>query len=180
MVVVLEYALAAGSVANVLEIEYTLAIQTVSSIADDNWFAYLIWSFGAIGVHAFSCLSFRLRFRIEATNEKHGDIASRKRSVLEYIRQEFTPAAYANPPNLERSRRTLAFLVVAWFTEIGTMVNLFWGTIAFSAVQFLGSRDATVIVFRYLASIVCCRMVVAYEIAGLRQAYAGRSDRQVG
>ena len=172
VVAVLEYVLAAGSMANVVEIGYRLGYQTINSIVQDNLFSYLIWTLGAVVIHALGCLSFWLRIRVDATHAKPRDVVSWKRSVLDYLSREFSPAAYADPPNLERSRSTLPFLVAAWFTETGSVVNLFWGTIVFSATQFLGTRDATKIVACYLASIVCCRMVVAYEMAGLRHAYA--------
>ena len=172
MVAVLEYILAAGSVANVVHIGCSLGYQTVNSMVGDRLYSYLIWTFGAVAIHALGCLSFLLRVRIDATRAEARDAVSRKRFVLDHIRQEFSPAVYADPPSLERARGTLPFLVAAWFTEVVTVLNLIWGTAIFSATQFLGARDAAFIVVRYLASVICGRMIVAYEMAGLRQAYA--------
>ena len=98
--------------------------------------------------------------------------------LLRALAHEFTPAAYSSPPPLQsdarrRNNKGMVFLAVSWTTEIATEVHILWGTMFFSATLFLFPNDALVVVARYMASIVVCRMVLlAYEIAGLGQAYA--------
>lgn len=170
-VTLIEYALAIASIANVGGTAHRLGIQTVNSIGTETTYLPLLWTFLAPAIHASGCLTFWLMVKIDSTEEVKNAASSLGQLLRRRAKLEFTPAAYTTPPAVHRVRRTIAFLGVSWLTEIGTVGHILLGTTVFSGTLFLSSRDALWIGLRYLASVVCCRIILAYETAGLRHAY---------
>ena len=42
--------------------------------------------------------------------------------------------------------------------------------------MFIGTFDALKVVLRYIASTLCCRIIVAFELAGMRETLAGEAE----
>ena len=172
---VMEYALAAASVANIAETAYTLGIQTINSNWSNKVYLPLLWTFLAPVIHMCTCLTFWFMVKIDtATEESENTVSSRWQLLLRRAKLEFTPAAYTTPPAIRRVGKTIVFPLASWFTEICTICHIVFGTTVLSGAMFIGARDALFIGLRYLASTVCCRIILSYETAGLRQTYALR------
>lgn len=58
--------------------------------------------------------------------------------------------------------------------------QVLYGTIIFSSLLFVSIADAAVILLRYLASVVACRILIAIELGGieLQQELAERSRNE--
>lgn len=65
------------------------------------------------------------------------------------------------------------FLVAAWIVSMFTVIHIVYGTLVFASTTFIGTEDALVILARYVGSVVCCRIVLMYELAGLRESCVG-------
>lgn len=66
-------------------------------------------------------------------------------------------------------RETKTFLVLSWWQSTITILHILFGTLVFSGMLFVGTKDALMIVGRYIAGVAICRVILMYELAGLRQ-----------
>lgn len=80
--------------------------------------------------------------------------------------------------------RLLVFL--SWALSICVIVHVTYETLVLLSLYFIGPRDAVGVVGRYMASVLVCRIIVMYEIAGLREQcqeivlkYDKEEDREV-
>ncbi|KAK4196161.1 hypothetical protein QBC40DRAFT_258315 [Triangularia verruculosa] len=62
------------------------------------------------------------------------------------------------------------FLVAAWVGSMATVLHIIFGTLIFASTIFVGVEDALSIVGRYMASVAICRIILMYELAGIREA----------
>ena len=72
------------------------------------------------------------------------------------------------------------FIMLTWTLSILIISHVVFGTIVFSSLIFIGPEDALKVVIRYMASVMLCRMVLMYELAGLRDGFALASQQDVG
>ena len=61
------------------------------------------------------------------------------------------------------------FLVTVWLESTFTILHVVFGTLVFSGTLFVGTKDALGIVGRYIAGVAVCRIILMYELAGLRE-----------
>lgn len=66
---------------------------------------------------------------------------------------------------------SVPFLAISWFHSLLCIAHVFFGTVIFSGMMFVGPLDALVVFVRFLASCLLCRIVLMFELAGLREAY---------
>ncbi|MCJ1332660.1 hypothetical protein MMC10_009353 [Thelotrema lepadinum] len=185
-----EYGVALATIANVADIGYTLGVQAIVNFASETTFLPLLWSFLAVPIHVGGSLALwrliQARADVNAEESPRSqrtwwkpdllqDLRKLQRLLRRWAEREFMPSGWKSPaslPNIERAAlRPGSFLFFSWLTEVGTVLHIFFGTIVFASVLFIVVTDAAGVAFRYLASVVCCRAIVAYEIAGLRSAY---------
>jgi hypothetical protein len=62
-----------------------------------------------------------------------------------------------------------AFVALAWLQSTVAVLHVVFGPLAFSSMMFIGTIDATTIVSRFFVSTLMCRVVIRYELAGLRE-----------
>lgn len=62
------------------------------------------------------------------------------------------------------------YIFLAWFLSTGTICHILFGTVIFSSLLFVGPNDAMTVVARYMGSVIVCRVVLMYELSGLRDA----------
>jgi hypothetical protein len=67
-------------------------------------------------------------------------------------------------------KETKMFLVSAWAQSVTTVIHIIFGTLVYSSMMFIGSKDAVYILVRFIVSTLVCRVIIMYEIAGLREA----------
>ncbi|KAH6854687.1 hypothetical protein B0I37DRAFT_362798 [Chaetomium sp. MPI-CAGE-AT-0009] len=63
--------------------------------------------------------------------------------------------------------------IVAWFTSTGTILHVIYGTITYSTVVFISTQDALGVVARYLVSTLVCRIILNFEMSGMRAVVKG-------
>lgn len=165
-VVVLQYLAAAGAVVNLAHVSWQLSIWTVCAFSSDSEFLPLLWAFLAIVVHLFGTLAVMLRVRLSS---RSGDtISTTKDQVKRAICREFKISCDQEPSKLEFRKESRLFIFISWFTSTGTVLHIIFGTVVFSSMLFISTQDALIVVGRYLASALICRIVLMFEVSGMR------------
>jgi len=60
-----------------------------------------------------------------------------------------------------------------------TVFHLIFGTLLFASTTFIGARDALVVLAKYIGSAAICRIVLMYELAGLRESFSKVNGEKV-
>ncbi|KAI6084097.1 hypothetical protein F4821DRAFT_280387 [Hypoxylon rubiginosum] len=166
-IVLIEYLLVLGAIANIVTAGYYAGEWTINTIAcDDTWYP-IAWVGLTIMLHI--CGMIVLDQRVRTVREGPGSQSSRTR-ILNYLRYEFSPCIIQGKLVLERNRETYIFVFVSWFSSISTVAHILFGTVAFSSLTFIGYIDSIKIIGRFMASAAICRAVLMFELAGLRNA----------
>lgn len=63
------------------------------------------------------------------------------------------------------------YLALSWVLSTGIVFHVVFGTLLFSGLTFIGPKDAMAVVVRYIVSVLVCRVILMYEIAGMRERY---------
>ncbi|KAI9700138.1 MAG: hypothetical protein M1820_006920 [Bogoriella megaspora] len=172
-IVAIEYTVAVAAVANVAAISYDIGVKAIFSVWVETMYDPLLWAFLTVPIHVLACISSWLLIQTHRSDTADQSGSNRKRRrVRVWLENEFTPSAYHVPSSVTRMKTTVQFLFFSWFTQLSTVVYIFYGTSHWSSILFVGAADAPKIAARYFTSVVVCRAIVSHEIAGLRQAYA--------
>lgn len=170
-IALLQYVVAAAAVLNLATVSYQLCIRTVCSFAPETAYEPAVWAFLAVAVHIFGSWSVYLRVRMVTGGSGVG-----RGRLWQRILREFTPSAAREEAELEIKDETYGYIFLAWFTSMGTVLHIVYGTLLFSSIIFISTGDAVLVVVRYLSSTLVCRAIVMFELSGLRQVL----DRQKG
>lgn len=183
--VVLQYILLLGSVADVALVSWDLGRMAICMVGPSFIYFPLTWALIGILVHVVGAIVLRLRARRAATPvaAPAGKPGQHRRGLLFQVLHrlrtlgtlEFSllgkQAQNGEVIQVEWLDESVAFLVIAWFHSLCCVSHLIYGTVIFSGVIFLGPLDAFLVFLRYLVSCLLCRIILMYELVGLREAY---------
>lgn len=155
VMVLLEYIVALASVANVAHVTYELSVGVTTMILPDSSYLPGLWAGTGIIVHIIGALCLKSRLRLLTPKNEP------------MLRSELTLSAEKHI-TVETVPETKLFLALSWLTSISTTFHVIFGTLAFSSMQFVSVRDAFGVIGRYTASVTICRVVLMYELSGLR------------
>lgn len=68
------------------------------------------------------------------------------------------------------------FTFLAWLFSVIVIFHIIIGTIIMSSTNFVGPKDALVIMVRYVLSVIICRIILVYELAVLGMEYKPQSE----
>jgi hypothetical protein len=180
LVSMLEYLIAILAVANVSQQAYQLAYWSISisAIAIDSGmlpetYPPFLWNLLVIPTHLLGCWVLNLRF--EKIPLEDYQSAKRFRRLRIWLSFELTPCAYGKPMVLIKRRakgsehnRSLLCAVVKWLADLGVVVVFVYGSVALASQVFISLGDAGTVIARYIISAIMCRLVLQYELNGLR------------
>ncbi|KAJ2985236.1 hypothetical protein NUW58_g5644 [Xylaria curta] len=171
---ILQYVVVIGATANLIQVSWTLGTQAVISFCSDNPYQPLLWSLFALIIHVFGTIAVHLRVRLESdAGSSPEKIEWGQRSFISIVwakaGSEFTLSSSRPGAILHIRKEMPMFYLFSWFTSIGTIVHIIYGTLLFSGTLFVGTEDAILVVFRYFLSTVVCRIILMMEISGMRQ-----------
>lgn len=63
------------------------------------------------------------------------------------------------------------FTFLAWLFSVIVIFHVIIGTLVLSSTNFVGPKDALVIMVRYILSVIVCRIILVYELAVLGMEY---------
>ncbi|KAF7594438.1 hypothetical protein BBP40_009260 [Aspergillus hancockii] len=177
----LEYVITLGAIANVGTAGYQLGKQCICNYAREITAQPLIWAFLVGLIHIGGTIALILRYRNIRTPDDDNALPKTFRHRLPlFISRELTPSQYSEPPGIEEIEESYLFLFFSWCTSTGTVIHILYGTMVLSSLLSISVEDALAMAGRYLASVVCCRIVLVYELAGLRQAKVDQFRRKIG
>ncbi|KAK4129783.1 hypothetical protein N657DRAFT_640456 [Parathielavia appendiculata] len=154
-VLLLEYTVALASVANVVHVTYGLSVGVTTIIMPDASYLPGLWAVTGIVVHVIGALCLKSRLKLLTPRDEP------------IVNAEFILSAKKNI-TVETIPENKVFLALSWLTSVTTTFHVIFGTLAFSSMQFISVRDAFGVIGRFTASVTICRVVLMYELSGLR------------
>jgi hypothetical protein len=177
-----EYTIAAGAVANVALVSYELGIKSVSAELSDWVMGPMLWALLVLTIHFTGTVTMRLRVRREyirgekqTARNPFSWIISMPRRIVELWVTELTPCVAQENIVVTFFDESLLFVCLSWFLCMLIVAHVIFGTFLFSSMLFMGPYDSLSVVGRYMASVLVCRMILMYEVAGIREVH-NRSD----
>ncbi|KAH8890663.1 hypothetical protein GQ53DRAFT_867037 [Thozetella sp. PMI_491] len=168
-IVVLQYILACGAVANIAEVTYELCRFSVCSFSSQLHSLPAIWVCLGLAVHFFGTIGVWLRMQLEESHEK-------PRTPRAILSQEFLLNSRWSAATLSFRRETYFFTFMSWFASTTNVLHIIFGTVVFSSLLFIGCADAVTISLRCLASAMVCRVILMFEISGMRRTACFRDE----
>ncbi|VBB87066.1 Putative protein of unknown function [Podospora comata] len=188
-----EYIIALAAIANIATLNWEPGVKATCTLWTNRTFGPTIWALLGLVVHIFGTIGLRLRVCgwrgpkkevLEAARRKEesafhirerlapagGWISSIPRRLLGLLKTEPIPSASEGyDVRIVTFQESKLFLVAAWVGSMATVLHIIFGTLIFSSTIFVGVEDALSIVGRYMASVSICRIILMYELAGLRE-----------
>ncbi|KAK4209360.1 hypothetical protein QBC37DRAFT_245192, partial [Rhypophila decipiens] len=157
-----EYAIAIIAVGNIVVMNWELGIKTICAFWTDGILAPTVWAVTGVLTHLLGMLVLRLRL-----------VGWRGKDAEAWIILSTTEGIPAAAEGYQVRIVTFVerktFLVAAWTLSMLTVFHIIYGTVVFASTTFIGIQDALTILARYIASVACCRVILMYELAGLRE-----------
>ncbi|KAJ8123302.1 hypothetical protein O1611_g9625 [Lasiodiplodia mahajangana] len=170
----LQYAIALGAAANIAVLSWQLGVGTVCSWWSETVFGPLVWSILSIPIHLGGTFAIRLRVRrIETDEEKHMDIRFPQwlrqlpKRLSGYCKSEWVPAVAQDKIRTVSFEEGKVYIAWSWFLSTATVIHILFGSLVLSGLLFIGPRDALLVIFRYVVSVLVCRILITFELAGL-------------
>lgn len=139
-------------------------------------FSPLLWVFLGIPIHILGLCALRLCE--DPAEEPRTELPSSLLSmsticgnIRKWITQELTPCAFSdnavNRPIVLKPSYSL--LILNWMIKLLVWVDVIYGVIVLSSILFLSLFDTLEVIGKYLAGSAACRVVLAFEVYGLRE-----------
>ncbi|KAL2195123.1 hypothetical protein P885DRAFT_40913 [Corynascus similis CBS 632.67] len=181
-----EYLLAAAAVVDIVHNSWQLGVQTLCSFSTETTYHPLVWALTAVVANLASAVATRLRIAITEHDERGHRLVRPPRppprstshiflvpeKLQRTLRREFQLSGATSRTDISiiLTRKPESYLAafVAWFTSTGTIMHVIYGTITFSTVVFISTEDALGVAARYLMSTLVCRIILNFEMSGMR------------
>lgn len=174
LVSTIEYLIAAAAVVNTFHQIWQLALLSISvsamaihSGAISQTYGPFLWAVLVVPAHLLYFWSFKMQYK---ERRAHSEVPREKRTWLQAMRSEFVPCAAGEPMLLSRLQTGLFCFTVEFMTEVASLVVMVFGTIALSSQIFISMGDVVPIIARFLVGTLVCRLVVLFELHGIREA----------
>lgn len=159
----MQYLLAAAAAANVLQASYELGIRTSIAWWCEFSYAPLFWSLLTIVIHSTSAIAIR----IAQNSPNNMSILNRLKQL---VSRETTLSANEKISGQDKTSflgpiGIALNLFAGWFS----LVHIVFGTVIFAGIVFVSTADAAYLILRYLASGTVCRLLIYFEMGGMRK-----------
>jgi hypothetical protein len=168
---VLEYLLTGAALANLALVTWELSIKTVTAVAAVTAYLPALWVSTSIIIHVLGAWAVKLRVSI--VQVEHVPRA------MDLFNQEWIISAAQPVAVLQLKPEKLLFIVSSWLASTSTVLHLVFGTLVLSGTLFISPRDALAVVARYFVSTLVCRIILMYEICGMRETIAVESEQEL-
>lgn len=167
IVMIHEFIVATGAIANNATNSYQLGMQTICVFASHLWYLPLLWAFLGIVAHLFGLWALWTRLNCERPYK----------NVFDWFRIQFTPIAEQKPLEVQPCEETVFSLVISWWVSVYIAFHLISGTLTFSSLIFITVRDAVSVIGRFMIWILMCRAILMCELVVLRDKYREMRER---
>ncbi|KAJ4267705.1 hypothetical protein NW762_003819 [Fusarium torreyae] len=173
MMSLLEYVIAAASVANNAHLAHQLSTWAVCTFAPAQDFLPAVWTAAALAIHLVGYLAAKMKITVE---EKVERVTENRQGGLW---TELTPTPWQNRLEVKANDRHSGwFLVLVSALYVGDALQAIWGTLVLSSLVFISVRDSAIIVIRLMASALFARAILIYELAGFKTDKEGHDVSQ--
>ncbi|KAH9897159.1 hypothetical protein F4778DRAFT_744599 [Xylariomycetidae sp. FL2044] len=180
----LQYALALASAANIATLNWQLGVRCVCSFWTETTLAPMLWGILSIPIYFAGTLALRLRMQRVYNNEAKDRqpigfakwIRLLPYRLLAFCRSEWIPSICQDDIRIVTYREGKTWLTWTWLLSTCTVIHVLFGTLLLSSLLFLGPQDALGLIIRYMASVLVCRVILMFEIAGMRERYNPEPD----
>ncbi|KAI0467797.1 hypothetical protein F4859DRAFT_225242 [Xylaria cf. heliscus] len=180
----IQYAIALGAAANIAVLSWQLGVGTVCSWWSETVFGPLTWTILSIPIHFGGILAIRLRVRrIYSNEDKEQEIGFYQwfrllpARIGAFWKSEWVPAVAQEEVRIKPFEENEAYVGWSWFLSTATVIHILFGSLVLSGLLFIGPRDALLVIFRYVLSVLACRILIAFELAGMRTRYVPEPEK---
>ena len=167
-VMILQYILAAGAIVNTIINSRKLGIRVVCNFAPHITYLFNIWAVLALAIHGFSALSLCRHIRVTDQSKSKGR--------FNWIIRQFKPLSMRDPVDVEFKEKAYLSTFFSWLIAMLSVVHVIGGTLMFSSMLFISVRDSLMPIGLYMASVIVCRGIVAWELDRLRMSFKPSSS----
>ncbi|OCL11449.1 hypothetical protein AOQ84DRAFT_437698 [Glonium stellatum] len=176
---VFQYILAMLATANVVQLSWQLGYRTVIAWKCNSSYLPFLWSTLPAVIHLCSSISWRWSqpMRQLKRDDPNAPVPLCKiKSWAEWLRRDFTLSVNTKKRNLlklchDNDVGVSNDPVTVFFNQAAglmSFLHILFGTLVFSSLMFIATLDAMNVIARYLISGLACKLVVAYELNGMR------------
>ncbi|KAG9252259.1 uncharacterized protein F5Z01DRAFT_676140 [Emericellopsis atlantica] len=162
-----QYILAALAVANLCWASWDLGLASGLNFVCQSSYMPIVWTTTPIVVSLPAAVALNTQTRRGANKRDMSFLATFRSEGRLCLGQEPVP-----PGALTRSA-SLVFW--HWVSAVLGFLHLLTGILIYSSLMFTMTTDAAVIVLRYLVSVLVCRLILIFELAGLQQTHDKRA-----
>lgn len=168
----LQYTLALGASANLIDVNWQLGTFAILSFSSDNSFQPLLWMLAGFLIHVIGAIAVFFRFTLRPKVSAAPRGAGRKAAsfllfIWSKIGQDFRLCNHQPAAELHVRKRIHAFYLFSWLTSTLTIAHIVYGTLIFSSSLFIGTEDAVIVFGRQFGSVILCRIILMIEIRGI-------------
>ena len=170
-----EYLVVLVSIINVLTVDGQLGFQTISVWKAGAPYLVYLWSIFALIPHGLSAtanyFSKSMRDERRANQYRRQEENSNGHWLARFKRETTICAAKYRRGYLDHKTEEPTWVI--WMNIAASFAGfalVMYGTILFSSLLFIGPLDAFGAIMRYIGSTLICRMVLAYELSGMKAA----------
>lgn len=168
-----EYLLAAAAIANVFQVSYDIGVRGVLGWWCEFSFAPIFWTLLTAVIHLFASLALRIsltRPKGQVRGTKTIDLKSTWAFLTRFIDREWTLSANnKDPRELDEAVVGPVGVGLQLFAGWFAICHIAFGTAVFAGFSLVGTGDAAILLVRYLASGTVCRLIMLFEIGGMRE-----------
>ena len=161
MILILEYAIVAAAVVNIVSVSKELGQRTTSSFAPQLVYLLLLWAFLIVIGHIAGYVTLLLRIGFDDDKKLFNH-------VFDWLKFQITSFDRQRPIKIEVKRESYWWMITSYWTALLTICHVIFGTLTLSSLTFITVRDSLTVIARYFASVMACRIVLMYELACLR------------
>ncbi|ETS75771.1 hypothetical protein PFICI_12715 [Pestalotiopsis fici W106-1] len=180
---VAQYVVVALAVFNVFYTSWQLGVATVLNFVCQSSFMPLVWTTLPAFIHLPAALALRANKKKPATvstSESTRAMNCSKSLIRPSLTSEVTLHAMREEPiDLAALRPTPMLIFWRWVATVLSFVHVLVGIVIFSSLLFTMTTDAAIILLRYAASALACRLIIIFELGGIRwsRAQAQKNER---
>ena len=162
VIMIVQYAVTIGAITNIAMVSKQLGVSVISNFAPHSTYLVLLWAFLILLLHCSGSFALMCRVRVISEGDDTG---------LSWLRRQFVPVNDRYRVRVQLIPENYWFVFFSWFTTILTICHVIYGTLVFSSLLFISVRDSLPVIARYMVSVICCRVVLMYELASLRNSF---------
>ena len=170
----IEYFMVVAAIVDVLVMDGRLGFNTVSVWKVGAPYLVYLWTIFAVVPHALSAFAFYFSDSVKAERKANRHQRDREDAAgwfMARFKREVTICAAKSRRGYSKHKvDDEPFWVIAMNLSASfvSFLVLLYGTILFPSLLFIGPLDAFAVIVRYFAATLVCRLVLSYELSGIK------------